>query len=91
MANTEKFTTELLDINSKEVREALNNVIKSGDVQCAHPYLSMQVYELKDGSTLIDDAWSKGWMLFPPEHDTIRWIKNQLTHLDGSEPQPFKA
>jgi len=81
------MTIKLLDINSEEVTEALSQVVKNGHVQCAYPYLSMHAYELKDGSTLIDDAWSSSWTIFPPEHDTIRWIKDQITHLDGSKPR----
>jgi hypothetical protein len=81
--------TELISIESQEFTDAIMKIKRCGghpQVQAGHPYVQVDVYDLEDGSTLVDHP-GHGAKIFPPEHDTIRWIKRLVTNLDGSEPK----
>ena len=78
--------TKLIDINSQEFADACGKIKRGATVQGAHPFIQTMVYELKDGSYMIDDP-GHGIMIFPPEHDTVRFAKNMIVHLDGSKPE----
>ena len=78
--------TKLIDINSQEFADACLTIKRGATVQGAHPFIKTQVYELAGGSYMIDDPMH-GAMIFPPEHDTVRFAKNMIVHLDGSKPK----
>ena len=76
---------KLIDINSQEFADTTGKIKRAATVQGAHPFIQTMVYELKDGSFMIDDP-GYGAMIFPPEHDTVKFAKNMIVHLDGSKP-----
>lgn len=77
---------QLIDINSQEFADACLTIKRGAQVQGAHPFIRTMVYELNDGSMMIDDPMH-GAMIFPPEHDTVRFAKDMIVHLDGTPPE----
>ena len=75
------------DLNDTEVLDAiLYSDRAAGSVQAGHPHLQLNIIWLKDGQSLIDDPWTGKLVFLPAEVDPVRWVRNQTTHLDGTEP-----